>query len=84
MMSWYLVTWIAWACPGDILSKVTGGLPPKVRPLICEERVESEAFSRRDIAERKVDELGAEARPRLWAYVGLRRKELPVTFNPRR
>lgn len=84
MVAWYLVTWIAWACPGDALSRVTGGTPPKLRPIICEERTESEPFSRRDIAERKVDEVGPGSRPRLWHYQGLRRTELPVTFKPRR
>ena len=78
--TFYVAAWLTWQCPGGILS---GYVPNKLKPLICDERVNAQEFSSRDVAEKTVDAVGPSARPRLWRYQNLRRTELPVTFKPK-
>lgn len=62
-MIYFLVTWIAWTCPGGIL----GGLvPAPVRPLACraEPRFELYDPARRGRAQARVRELGPGAEMR--------------------
>jgi hypothetical protein len=75
----YLVSWVAWTCPGGGLLP---SVPPKDRPFVCMEGVDSHAYSRLEDAQAQVSNLGPDLHPRLWKYQGLRREELPVTFKP--
>ena len=78
-MTFYLVAWVWWTCPGGWLS---GSVPPKLWPLVCEESANTATFDRLEQANEQADKLGPQRRPRIWQYKGLRRSELPVTFNP--
>lgn len=78
-MKFFLVSIVTWACPGGWFGTF---VPPKIRPLVCEEGSEARTFDRREDADAFVDKSGPAAKPRLWQYKGLRREELPVTFKP--
>ena len=73
-MTFYMVAWITWQC-GLV------PMPPRLRPMLCQETVEQQAHTTRMAADRAVDALGPAARPRLWRYDGLRRTELPVAYS---
>ncbi len=73
-MIFYMVSWSTWQC-GMV------PIPPRLRPMLCQETVEQQAHATRLSADRAVDALGPSARPRLWVYHGLRRTELPVTYS---
>lgn len=77
-MTWYLVAWVSWTCPGGMLS---GIWPAAARPLICAPHAEDMLCSRRADAERKVRELGPGAGVRLFAFRGLRGREIDLTWS---
>lgn len=62
-MTWYLLTWLAWTCPGGPL----GGLvPAPARPLVCraEPRLELYDPARLERAKARTRELGCSAQLR--------------------
>lgn len=83
-MSWHFfeVAWVTWSCATGWLGFLNDRVPPKLRPIVCEEAVETHVYADLGDAWREVSRLGPAAKPRLWEYRGLRRTELPVTFRP--
>lgn len=76
-MSWFLVSWVAWACPGGWFA---GLVPPAARPLACKPQVRQEAYERLKYARARVAALGPENHPSLTLVQGLRLTERPVTW----
>ena len=77
-MSYYLVAWIAFSCPGGLLS---GLIPGAARPLVCSREARVELIPRKADAERKVRELGPGAASRLWWCRGLKCSDVKVSWE---
>lgn len=75
-MSWFLVLWVGYSCPGGMLS---GLVPVTARPYVCAREPRSEILTRRSDAERKVRDVGPGAR--LLSCRGLRCSEVRVTWS---
>ncbi len=75
-MSSYLVLWIAFSCPGGLLS---GLIPAAARPYSCARAPRAEISPREHDAHRRVRELGPGAR--LLACKGIRCSERRVTWE---
>ncbi len=63
-MTWILVAWISWTCPGGPIS---GLVPAAARPLVCRPAPRHELYdpARRPRAQARVRELGAGAELRV-------------------
>ena len=59
MSFYWIVTWIAFSCPGGLLAPVW---PAAAKPFVCERVVHNERYSRRSDAERQVRAVGSSAR----------------------
>lgn len=72
-MTWYLVAWISWTCPGGFLS---GLWPAAVRPMLCQPKPESRVVS----GPREARGLVAPG-ARLYQCGGLKCRELSVVWS---
>lgn len=73
---WFLVSWVAWNCPGGLLS---GYWPAQARPLVCQAKPQRLITSNLEVARRMVREQGPVAV--LERCQGLRCRELPVKWQ---
>jgi len=75
-MTWFLVSWIAYSCPGGLFGKL---VPEAVRPIVCELAVETEIHSDKQRAYRAVAKAGCAARPTISWCKGLKCHAKKVT-----
>lgn len=75
-MTFYLVAFIAYTCPGGWLS---GLVPAAARPFVCRQEIRVEAMDRLDRARSKVVEQGQGTT--LVECRGLRCTTMPVTWT---
>lgn len=69
-MTWLLVAWISWVCPGG--GWLAPAWPAKLRPLVCAPQARQELYdpARAAAARRRVQDLGPDAA--LYSCRGLR------------
>lgn len=78
-MTYYLVAYLAWQCPGGLLS---GFIPESLKPTVCHAAPRIEAFEKIDLARKRIAQIGPQQSLQLVEVQGLRIKELPVTWTP--
>lgn len=71
-MTWFMVTWLAWSCPGGWFS---GLVPAPARPLLCQPRTEHQVYTRPQEAYSQIERLGPGSASTMTEYHGLRRKD---------
>lgn len=80
-MTWFLILWVAYACPGGFL--VSGAIPAGAKPLACQARPEWALETRPERALKRAKEAGCGAR--VFSCRNLkceeRRVECPVGFS---
>lgn len=76
-MTWYMVAWLSWACPGGWFS---GLVPAPARPILCKPCIEHKVFDRASDAYVKIESLGPGTGATLTEYRGLRRKDRSITW----
>ena len=77
-MTWFLVTWITWSCPGGLLS---GLVPAAARPLVCAPEVKREPYDKLARAQDRVRAIGPGAAASIDQVRGLRLKSQDVTWT---
>lgn len=75
-MTWLLVSWIGWTCPGGLLA---GFWPSSAKPLVCQPKAETAIYTQGAQAYRKVREIGPGAR--LQGYQGLKGRDIPIRWT---
>jgi hypothetical protein len=77
-MTYFIVLWLAYACPGGILS---GIWPEVAKPLICAPELKVERFSDRKQAESKIKDLGPMASSRIQWCKGLKCYDIKIQWE---
>ena len=74
-MTWVLVTWLAYSCPGGPLGHL---LPNALKPFACTQTVEVKVIGNKKRAYHAVEKAGCAARPRIFWCKGLKCYEKKV------